>query len=223
MSPTAAFSHSHWGLQLLSRSLYTMLRKPLCPASQWSRVLTSALPPTCYVTLNKAHPLCGPNFEVSKKEGLPRMLSEACAHLVILTVPHRWVNRARTGGHIRLEIWKGMARGRNATKQKYWKRERNSGWVSVLFEGKYITINMQRFMQSTVQVTVTWPPFLYAIPDISSAGPRCATACFGYGLHVSGRPQGLGLPVQARMRNLPLIYPLITSCSCRAIPQMIFA
>lgn len=121
MSPTAAFSHSHWGLQLLSRSLYTMLRKPPCPSSQCSRVLTSALPPTCYVTLSKAHPLCGPNFEVSKKEGLPRMLSEACAHLVILTVPHRWMSRARTGGHIRLEIWKGKARGRNATKQKCWK------------------------------------------------------------------------------------------------------
>lgn len=55
-----------------------------------------------------------------------------------------------------------MARGRNATKQKCWERGRNSGWVSVLFEDKHITTNMQRCMRST-QVTVTWPPFLYGI------------------------------------------------------------
>lgn len=109
MSPTAASSQSHWGLQLLSRSLYMMLRKPPCPCSQCSRVLTSALPPTCYATLSKAPPLCGPNFDVTKKERLR-------AHRVILTVCRRWVSRARTGRHIRLEIWKGMARGRNATK-----------------------------------------------------------------------------------------------------------
>ena len=59
-----------------------------------------------------------------------------------------------------------------------------------------------------------------AISDISSAGPRCATAGFRHGLCVSGSPQGLGLPVQAMIRNLPRISPLESSCSCPAIPSL---
>lgn len=89
-----------------------------------------------------------------------------------------------------------MARARNAKTQKcgVGGKGRDSGCVSVPLEGDYFTTNAQRILQNTVQVTVTWPPFLCGIQlpvplRLFHERPHVCTAGFRQGLHGSDRPR----------------------------------
>lgn len=137
-----------------------------CPSLQGSRGLISTQPPTCCGTLRKAHPLCAPDFDLNKKEGLPRMLSAVSARLVGPYSPSSLGEQSRDRTH---PGWRSVGNGQGQKWQNKNKRTKKTSckrgdipdgfgfieWVNILTD-------MQRIIRCTVQLQ-SWLPFLHGV------------------------------------------------------------